>query len=136
MDEMVIKMESCLQTANDLQSALTYVVIVPTAEKVVSGATKTPSAKRFARPSFQKMVSSASCKLHLVLPAREHGYIEGSQHLRPTQYKDSNYDTSVIVLQSVCAQKQQFYKLDFETKIRAAFKSRHKEELESRRKER
>lgn len=53
-----------------------------------------------ASQSFHQLINSPYCRSHIVLPAREHGYIEGGQHLRPTKYKDSQYSTSVIVLRS------------------------------------
>ena len=65
-----------------------------------------------------------------MLSNREHGYVEGAQHLRPTQFKESQYDSSVIILRSKsCA------KIDakaFEADLREAFKSRHLVELQQR----
>ena len=132
MDAMVDRIELSMRLSDAGETALTYVVIVPTAGK--SSSTNDPTAKRFAQSSFKRMTRSVSCRLHVMLTAREHGYVEGAQHLRPTRFKDSSYDTSVIVLQSKQARKQDLSQ-DLEQGIRAAFKSRHTEEVEERRKE-
>jgi phosphorylated CTD-interacting factor 1 len=82
-----------------------------------------------ALSSFNMLVKN--CSNHIVLSKRDHGYVEGSQHLRPTQFKESQYDSSVIVLRSKsCAD------IDtkaFEANVREAFKSRHLVELQQRR---
>ena len=83
-----------------------------------------------ASDSFNRLVNSPYCKSHIVLPPREHGYIEGSQHLRPTKYKESQYSTSVIVLKSKSWTSTQAQ--EFETEIREAFGSRHSMEVEKR----
>ena len=72
-----------------------------------------------------------NCSSHIVLSKREHGYVEGSQHLRPTQFKESQYDTSVIVLRS--KRCTDFDTEAFEADLRKAFKSRHLIELQQRR---
>ena len=74
------------------------------------------------------MVQSPACSQFIVLPAKEHGYVEGAQHLRPTRYKKSLYDTSVILLQSEKAQSAEFDKDKFESAIRKAFAERHSTE--------
>ena len=130
MDAMAERFERALRESTAKETALAILVIVPTAD---ANDSSTPSAKRFSFPSFHKMISSAYCRMHIVLPAREHGYVEGAQHMRPTQYKDSNYDTSVILLQSVVALKQTLNKKRFEKRIRDVFASRHTDELEKRR---
>lgn len=82
-----------------------------------------------ALSSFNMLVKN--CSSHIVLSKRDHGYVEGSQHLRPTQFKESQYDTSVIVLRSKSCRV-----IDaeaFEADLREAFKSRHLEELQQRR---
>jgi phosphorylated CTD-interacting factor 1 len=136
MDAMVDRIEQSLFHSDAQKKALTVVIIVPTADTTgEESTTSMPVAKRCALSSFGRMTSSVSCQLHIVLSAREHGYVEGAQHLRPTRYKDSSYDTSVIVLQSLLARKQELNKEDFENKIRTAFKSRHTEELQQRRQE-
>jgi len=82
-----------------------------------------------ALSSFNMLVKN--CSSHIVLSKRDHGYVEGSQHLRPTQFKESQYDSSVIVLRSKsCAG------IDteaFERSVCEAFKSRHLVELQQRR---
>jgi hypothetical protein len=75
---------------------------------------------------------------HIILNARDHGYIEGSQHLRPTRFKESQYDTSAIILQSKDAKEKDEIALEtkeFEADLRIAFASRHQKELEERRNE-
>ena len=134
MNSMVDHIDSCLDDANRRSLSLTFVVIVPTAKTLGSSNEYAPSVKRFAFESFQRMVSTASCRLHIVLPARDHGYIEGSQHLRPTRYKQSGYDTSVIILQSSEARCDQLDEIKLKADIVAAFASRHAEELSRRRK--
>ena len=84
-----------------------------------------------ASNSFRQLINSQYCRSHIVLAPREHGYIEGGQHLRPTKYKDSQYSTSVIVMRS----KDWACKGDsakFEKDLREAFVSRHADEVEQR----
>ena len=128
MDAMVNRIEQSILDADQNDASLTYVVIVPTFDSSVS----LPQAKKFAKASFTKMVGGRFCRLHVILSARSHGYIEGAQHLRPTQFKDSTYDTSVIVLQSKRARQQDFDEELFEKEIRSAFASRHKDEIKRR----
>ena len=121
--------------------AISFLVIVPTVNNKQSNSSQLadedtlPPAKRFAQSSFQRLVSSAFCSLHIVLEERKHGYIEGAQHLRPTRYKESQYDTSVILLQTSMARKS-FNPNSlsiFEANVRRASASLHDEELASRR---
>jgi phosphorylated CTD-interacting factor 1 len=125
-----------IQHANDRQKSLSFVVIVPSVhEQDVTAHKKARVAsavKRFAAKAHQQMVDSPACSLFLVLPAKEHGYVEGAQHLRPTRYKKSLYDTSVILLQSHKAQSTEFDKHKFEAEIRSAFAERHSEESRKR----
>ncbi|KAL7539800.1 hypothetical protein ACHAXR_009617 [Thalassiosira sp. AJA248-18] len=85
-----------------------------------------------ASQSFRQLINSPYCRSHIVLPAREHGYIEGGQHLRPTKYKDSQYSTSVIVLRSKSWKSTDDAGL-FEKELREAFASRHAMEVNLRR---
>ena len=133
MNSMVDHIENCLDDANRQSLSLTFVVIVPTAKTLTSSKEYAASVKRFAFESFQRMISTTSCRLHVILPARDHGYIEGSQHLRPTRYKQSGYDTSVIILQSNEARCDQLDEIKLKADIAAAFASRHAEELSRRR---
>ena len=55
--------------------------------------------------------------------------------MRPTRYKESLYDTSVIVLQSKQARRQELDTARLEEKIREAFASRHRDEVERRKKD-
>ena len=82
-----------------------------------------------ASSSFNKLVNRCNC--HIVLSKRDHGYVEGSQHLRPTQFKESQYDSSVIVLMSKSCTEIDIG--TFEADVRDAFKSRHVAELQQRR---
>jgi phosphorylated CTD-interacting factor 1 len=151
MSAMADQIHVNLQLANDQERILTFVVIVPHGG---GGATPTKSddpqqqqtppppptsvvhraaAKRYGNVSLQRMIQSEYCTYHCILPAKEHGYVEGAQHLRPTRYKESVYDTSIVVLQSTLAQTQRT--LDpvlFESTIRHAFQSRHRDEVERR----
>ena len=85
-----------------------------------------------AKQSFDMLVNSPYCKSHVILPAREHGFIEGGQHLRPTKFKESQCSTSVIVLGS----KKGWMGADdarvFENELRGAFTSKHRMEIEQR----
>ena len=82
-----------------------------------------------ALSSFNMLMNN--CSSHIVLSKRDHGYVEGSQHLRPTQFKESQYDSSVIVIRSKsCAEIETEA---FEADLREAFKSRHLVELQHRR---
>jgi phosphorylated CTD-interacting factor 1 len=129
MMDMAKRMEKCLTVATREKKQLTFFVIVPTANVSVDAV---PPAKRHAKQSFSTMTSSTHCRLHLILPSREHGYVEGAQHLRPTRYKQSPYDTSLILLQSEAAHAQGLDAKSFEKKVRKAFASRHEEELKQR----
>ena len=67
---------------------------------------KIPVVKRFGGIALREMVRSEHCTYHFILNAKEHGYIEGAQHFRPTRYKESLYDTRILILQSTKARKQ------------------------------
>jgi phosphorylated CTD-interacting factor 1 len=134
MGKMAYQIEENLQAADVRGSSLTFVVIVPNA-----GDTKDSNraaAKRFGGIALQKMLDSPYMCLHVLLPAKEHGYVEGAQHMRPTRFKESLYDTSVIILQSAKAREQHHENLNkkgqVEAKIRGAFESRHREEVAKR----
>jgi phosphorylated CTD-interacting factor 1 len=128
MVKMVEQVNEKLAAATQESKQLTFFVIVPTAEEDSPGSA--PPAKRHAEKSFSAMIHSPYCRLHVVLASREHGYVEGAQHLRPTRYKQSPYDTSLIMLQTDAAHKEFSKKRkSFEKKIRKAFASRHEEEI-------
>lgn len=134
MIQMACRMKECLSLANDESKALTFLVIVPTGNVDDDS---TPPTKKHAEQSFSAMISSPYCRLHIVLPSRQHGYVEGAQHLRPTRFKQSPYDTSLILLQSDAAHEHfSSRRKSFEKKMRKAFASRHEEELQGRRQER
>ena len=124
-----------MSKANAEDRALTFAVIVPAVHEkdIKSNNVRVASAaKRFTGRAHQQMVKSSSCTHHIVLRAKEHGYVEGAQHLRPTRYKRSLYDTSVIILQSKKAQGQRLDREKFESSIRVAFAERHSEEHQKR----
>ena len=129
MMQMAERMEECLAVASREKKRLTFFVIVPTANV---GDDTAPPAKRHAETSFSIMTTSTHCRLHLVLPSRQHGYVEGAQHLRPTRYKQSPYDTSLILLQSEAAYAEGLDHKSFQKKLRKAFSSRHDEEIKQR----
>ena len=110
-----------MSKANSEDRALTFAVIVPAVHEkdIKSNNVRVASAaKRFAGRAHQQMVKSSACTLHIVLRAKEHGYVEGAQHLRPTRYKRSLYDTSVIILQNTARYLPDFKKTFFyQTKI-------------------
>jgi len=156
MNEMVSKMEEYLNYADEHDEDLIFAIIVPTYQRYQGRTyhdndegddttTSTNSTvQKYASKSFTRMIKSAHFAHHVVLKSREHGYIEGSQHLRPTKYKTSQYDTSLIVLMSQSLMDQnkkkegskKFNWDKFEQDVRNAFASRHEDELEARQGER
>mmetsp|Transcript_11695 Transcript_11695/g.24751 ORF Transcript_11695/g.24751 Transcript_11695/m.24751 type:complete len:595 (+) Transcript_11695:73-1857(+) len=134
---MADHMIEALQRADKNDLRLTFVVVVPSAENKMKKISKLATssnlndniavAKSAAAQSFRAMISSSYCTRHILLNAREHGYVEGAQHLRPTQYKQSSYDTSVIILQTSKATSTDLKEL--EKDLRLAFSSRHESEL-------
>ncbi|OEU22694.1 hypothetical protein FRACYDRAFT_179591 [Fragilariopsis cylindrus CCMP1102] len=126
-----------LQRADNDNTRLTFVVVVPSADNKKNTNKDEAVVKHEAQKSFRSMVSSVYCTKHIQLKAREHGYVEGAQHLRPTQYKQSSYDTSIIILQSPKAKKYGLDKTNMkqlEKDIRIAFASRHENEIMERKK--
>jgi phosphorylated CTD-interacting factor 1 len=85
-----------------------------------------------AKQSFDMLVNSPYCKSHIILPAREHGFIEGGQHLRPTKFKESQCSTSVIILGSTKSLMAADDAKIFKSELRKAFASRHGMEIEQR----
>ena len=143
MFSMANHMLEALERADEKNFRLTFVVVVPSVDnpsKKNSKSSKSPDhndktavAKNAAEKSFRRMTSSVYCTKHIQLYAREHGYVEGAQHLRPTQYKESSYDTSVIILQSPDPSGTKETDLsELEKNLRLAFSSRHKTELMER----
>lgn len=127
MSAMVDHMENQLAEADRKKTPLTFVVVVPTATAT------SRAVQEAAKESFQRMLINAHCRMHIQLEARQHGYVEGAQHLRPTRYKQSTYDTSVILLQSKRDLEKALNERELEAKIRGAFASRHDEEGKIRR---
>jgi phosphorylated CTD-interacting factor 1 len=167
MTKMAHRINELLELQTSLELDVTYVVIIPTVRSNTTHADK-PSTKmkrkekhhkgddgnnttvklmnvvnQAATPPFIQLTKSPYCKCHIILPSREHGYIEGSQHLRPTQYKESQYTTSVIVLRTNISGKRRSLMDDeddegagatelFEKEMREAFASRHAMEVAQR----
>ena len=134
MSAMTDRIDQNLARADTSRKALTFVVIVPHAGE--DGDHQRAAAKRFGGTSLKRMLANEHCRLHVLLPAKEHGYVEGAQHMRPTRFKASLYATSVIILQSNKARKQVLDVELLETKIRKAFVSQHEAEVEGRRRKR
>ena len=143
MSSMANHMLEALERADNKGFRLTFVVVIPSVDNssrknAKSSASSgnndnTAVAKHLALKSFRRMTSSAYCTKHIQLNAREHGYVEGAQHLRPTKYKESSYDTSVIILQSSVPSDTNDCDLkELEKNLRLAFSSRHKTELMER----
>eukprot|EP00934_Nitzschia_sp_Nitz4_P006812 Nitzschia sp. Nitz4//scaffold2_size372955//110535//113529//NITZ4_000391-RA/size372955-processed-gene-0.404-mRNA-1//1//CDS//3329546680//6802//frame0 len=128
MEAMVNHMEKQLGKADAAGTGLTFCIIVPTVSN------QARAAQEAAQLSFERMLSSEHFRLHVQLAAREHGYIEGAQHLRPTRYKQSSYDTSVIVLQSQEHSRKELDQARFQSKVKEAFASRHEMEHQSKKK--
>ena len=128
MEGMIDHMEKELELADENDTSLVFVIVVPTGDSDGAAA-----AKQAAMVSFERMTSSQYCRKHIRLAAREHGYLEGAQHLRPTQYRQSAYDTSVIILQSQKARVEKHDMKVLTKSIRTAFASRHEKELKDRR---
>ena len=123
---------------------LTFVVVVPTCSSTTASKNVSKSngsenvVQRFANESFHKMIKSTFFTKHIILKPREHGYVEGSQHLRQTRYKESQYKTSIVILQSRKSREEEaenpkFSSDEFEAEIRRSFSSRHQLELDERR---
>lgn len=152
MKKMADRLMDLLNYAREKEIDVTFIVVVPSCR--VSGnepkqdykkAPKEERKKKRQKSTLTNALSFAvhhaalssfrlltqQCSSHIVLSKREHGYVEGSQHLRPTQFKESQYDTSVIVLKSKT--DTNFDTDAFETDLREAFKSRHMVELQQRR---
>jgi phosphorylated CTD-interacting factor 1 len=118
MTRMAKEMERRLDRANEKQLNLTYVVVVPTAASKSSSV-----AKEFANESFQLFLQLSYH--HFILESRDHGFVEGAQHLKPTRYKQSSYDTSIFILNSKAASKNMSDISQLETNIREAFRTKH-----------
>jgi phosphorylated CTD-interacting factor 1 len=126
MMKMATEMQRRLEKADEAGRSLTFVVVVPSAESKVSLV-----ANSFASQSYE-LLRKLACK-HVLLKSREHGYVEGAQHIKPTRYKQSAYDTSVLILQSEAAVAKRM--ADFasiEDILRKSFASQHDVELRER----
>lgn len=130
MERMADHIDECLARTTE---SLTFVVIVPDAGD--PSHSDRAVVKKFGGQSLTKMLTSRFRRHHILLRAKEHGYVEGAQYMRSTRYKESLYDTSVVILQSKAAEQE--FDLDgLEAELRSAFASRHREEVESRKKQR
>ena len=137
MREMAVKLIGHLEAADEKKSSLSFVIIVPACDDTDAAGGDVPVARHFAAASFNAMLQSEYQSHHILLGSGDHGYVEGAQHLRPTRFKTSMYDTSVIVLQSKQARKDMkklggSWRSRFEKGIRAAFESGHESETSDR----
>lgn len=140
MNAMVDQLERIFlqqrQSQGQGSTSTTAVVVIPTVHEHFvhssKGKKNPPSAPaaRFAASSFSRLFKSPFYRHHFVLPARQHGYVEGAQHLRPTRYKESSYDTSIFLLGQVNDSPAAW-----EQDLRVAFASRHGQELQERRRQ-
>ena len=151
MKKMADRLMDLLNYAREKEIDVTFIVVVPSCRISESD---TPDYKNTSKNERKKKRQKSTptnalsfavhhaashsfnmlakqCSSHIVLSKREHGYVEGSQHLRPTQFKESQYDTSAIVLRSKT--DTNFDADAFESELREAFKSRHMVELQQRR---
>ena len=161
MNNMAHRIGQLLEIAHREELDVTFVVIVPTVRGTTDNADRLGSdmkakkkkkkkkkSDRYSKEgfinnnhntihqaashSFFQLINSPYCRSHITLPAREHGYIEGGQHLRPTKYKESQSSTSVIVLKSSSCTVPDHDAESFEKELRVAFTSRHTMEVEQR----
>ena len=65
--------------------------------------TKRVAVPRASGPSWRSLRASRFLAKHLKLRPEEHGYCEGSQHVRSTRYKTSRFASSLFVLQTTAA---------------------------------
>ena len=108
---------------------LQFVVVIPHCDAAAS----TRVVQQAAGLGWEALRHSPFLTKHLRFKAQEHGYCEGSQHLRPTRYKTSRFDSSLFVLQNEAARTKWPLTSDVCRELRAAFESRFEAELESRR---
>ena len=139
MREMVVKLIEHLEAADEKKVSLTFAIIVPACDDADAAGGDVPVARQFAAASFNAMLQSEYQSHHILLSSGDHGYVEGAQHLRPTRFKTSMYDTSVIVLQSKQARRDMKklggnWRGRFEKGIRASFQSEHESETLGRKK--
>jgi len=87
--------------------------------------------RRACKKSYDLMVTSRYCRKVIVLEKGEHGYVEGAQALRPTRYKSSQYNTSVIFL---CNEDGWEVGDEEEQEVRDSFASKFEEEFAVRKK--
>jgi len=69
---------------------------------------------------------------HLVIPQKDHGYTEGSQHTRDTRYRIATFDTSVFFLQNKASVQANPVSEAAVAAIKEGFKSKHLTEAEQR----
>ena len=129
MLSMANHITSVLQKADKNSTELTFCVIVPSADNRSKTNKNQAVAKSAAEASFRNMTSSIYCIKHIILKARDHGWVEGSQHLRSTKYKQSLYDTSIIILQSPRRGTNETRLENLESDLRLAFATKHNDEL-------
>ena len=108
---------------------LSFVVVIPHCDVAAS----TRAVQQAAGPGWEALRHSPFLTKHLRFKAQDHGYIEGSQHQRPTRYKTSRFDSSLFVLQNDAARAKWPLTSEVCCELRSAFESRFEAELESRR---
>jgi hypothetical protein len=74
----------------------------------------------------EHLLSSEYQRRHLQIAASEHGFFEGSQHIRDNVYRLSNSDTSVFFLQNGAGSEKWKVTDDRVSKLLVAFKPKHK----------
>ena len=122
---------------------LSFVVIIPFCDPALpltKDSKKDSPGRRRVVPKasaegWQALKSSPYCVKHLRFKAQDHGYCEGSQHLRPTRYKTSRFDSSLFVLQNEAARRTWPVTSEVCSALREAFRSRFEEELQARRRQ-
>jgi hypothetical protein len=112
------RMHALLTQADTTATPLMFVVIIPTWRKTAS---------------WQMVYSNRFKRHHFSIAQDEHGYTEGAQFMRATRFRVSTCDTSVFFLQSAAARDKWPVTKQICNELRAAFKSKHTAETESRR---
>ena len=86
--------------------------------------------------AWKALSQSAFVVHHEVIPQREHGYLEGAQHMRKSKFRIATQDTSVMWLANEAGARKWSPTKQHLVRLREAFKSRHSEELPKKRKKR
>jgi len=100
----------------------------------VAVATQRRAVPEASLPGWKLLRHSKFAVKHILVAAQEHGYCEGSQHVRRTRFKTSRFATSVFILQNGAARRAWPVDQAVCRAVRAAFASKFEAELEGRRK--